>query len=234
MLQLFHQWHVAGIKVALLMMEFERVFWEWRLLSQLAKNYNLAREEWCKDHAEEARAAFKAHEQELASFRPCLHVAQTGSLGAKDLLAFIQAAATNGTQIIGIDPITAMDTGDDINRSDKAFLLGAKIIIRETGARLFLTTHAKKGSWTDPDLHNMALSANYPRFCQTVLWLQHVGDKVGDLRGPDGELNEGERWDRVMHIEKATLGPGGGKKLAFQFRVQDFSLVEVGEIERKS
>ena len=229
-----YRWFKSGIKVALLEMEGTRLFWEWRLLAQLAGNYKLAQEEWCKSNPTAAREARAKYADEIRIFgERCLHVIRTGGYDPRGLIQWVKVQADAGAEVIAIDPVTAMLVGEFRATADLQFILDAKQAIADNGARLLIVTHPKQGLFDQPGLHNMKGGVAYHEFADSAVWLHNCGHKDGgNVVSPYGTLTESQHYDRVFHILKARNAGGAGKKLAYQFRVSDFSMIEVGEISR--
>ena len=228
-METFCWWHQQGVKVAVFMLEEDRVYHLSRALAQLEEEAGLANSEWTRMNPDRTRAALAARRELLDSFAPRIDAAPDAPPNHATLLTWIKQRAKAGCRIIAIDPITAAATSDKPWLDDLNFLTAAKQIMREYGASLILTTHPRKGYKRGAGLDDLAGGAAYPRFAQTVFWIvRHEKPKKVKVSSACGIFTT--TCNRSIRIGKTRNGAGAGMELAYQFDPQSLRFSEQGVI----
>jgi len=226
-LQAFAYWARQGLRVALCELEEDRTFHLTRALAQEASCAGLTDPEWVKGNAEHADELAVEYGAFLDNLGRALYVPMDDEPTLNHLAEWIETQAEKGCRIIGADPVTAAARTGDPWTADSHFLHRVKAAATVHGVSVLLVTHPIK-SVTFPDLTQVAGSACYQRFSQTVFWLQHHDPKESRVRTACGttELEH----DRTLIVLKSRNGKGGGFRLAFDFDVEGLSLRELGVI----
>jgi hypothetical protein len=228
-LEEFWRWHRAGIKVDLFELEDTRADHLLRVAAQMSGESRLTDAEWVKQNPNEVRQIYSAHEAEINEFGKHISTAPDNMVKLKTLNEWIKTKCENGAQIIGIDPITAAETGAKPWIEDKEFLILGKATVRHYGARLILVTHPRIGVNLKPGLASISGGASYARFSHTCIWMQkHPQEKTGLVRNHFGDCHG--KFNRTAKICKARNARGGGMEIGFFFDPQTLLYAEQGII----
>jgi hypothetical protein len=231
-LQAFVFWHEQGLRVSLYEVEKDKVFHLVRVLAQKSGQADITDPAWVKDNAALAERIVSEHKDFLGSFGRVLHANASTQPTLGELAKWIEQQAKSGCRIIGIDPITAAERGGDPWVVDGKFLQAIEKTATEYGSSVVLVTHPVKPV-SFPDLSQVAGSAAYQRFSDTIVWLESHDEKASKVKTCVGTTELAH--DRTLHILKARNAKGTGYKLACQFDSDSLTLDEVGLIvkERK-
>jgi len=229
MLETAMHWHREGRKVCIFELEDDRSFHLSRVLAQQAGNSRLMDDDWLRANPDEARQAYQEQAELLGSFGRCMSEAPERQVSLDALLGWLHERLAEGIEIAIIDPVTAAEATDKPWIADLRFLIAAKTLIRQAGARLILVTHPKKGRKTAIGLDELAGGAAYARFTHTVLWLQTYWPAksmvVQTQFGPDSfEVN------RVLYLCKTRWARGAGLQLAMHFDPNTLTFGETGVV----
>ena len=129
-----------------------------------------------------------------------------------------------------IDPITAAGRTAQPWISDLAFLKSVKKTAVGYGCSVVLITHPQHGV-TEPSRENLAGSAAYERFTDTILTVHGHDAKESQIQTDCGRTTA--EHNRTVRIEKARNGKGNGCRLAFQFDGTSLQMKELGLILRR-
>ena len=207
-------WHRQGVKIAIFMLEEDRPYHLSRALAQLEENSNLTDSEWILVNPEKTKAAYASHRELLDTFASRIDAAPEAAPNHSTLLAWIKRRAEAGCRVIVIDPITAAAVSEKPWLDDLNFLTAAKRIMREHGASLVLTTHPRKGHKRGTGLDDLAGSAAYPRFTQSVLWLvRHEKAKDVRVSSACGIFTTSINRSIVQRKKRKTVGKAHPTKL---------------------
>jgi len=221
-------WHAEGICVALYELEGTRAEHMQRALAQAAGDARLTDPDWLRANPADARAVEAANAEALDRFGLCIHEAPGEPPDLPALAAWTEAQAKAGAQIIVVDSVTAAATVRDQWVIDQAFIGRAKVILRETGARLLLVAHPRKGH-KSAGLDELAGAAAYARLSDTVLWLEwHEPPAKVAVKTALGITTFGV--NRTIRILKARHAIGTGARLAFTFDANSLTYREHGII----
>lgn len=231
MIQCLSYWVEEKYKVAVMMLEDPKEYHLNRALAQASGNGMLADSDWVFEHAQEARDAVAEHRDLIATLAKSIWTPAEAAIGYPRLLAWIEERATAGADIIVIDPVTAiLHAGRDVVREDLDFLVGIKRIAVEKGCKIILVTHPRKGSGgsSRQSWDEIAGGASFPRFSQSVLWLMRPDEpEETTVKSPYG-MDEATTASRFIKVVKARNAPGTGMKIAFDFKKENLSFVELG------
>lgn len=219
-----------GIKCALYELEEDVTFHLTRTLAQESGNSWLTDPDEVKQRADEADAIAIRYSDFLDRFGRVLYASPEIQPTLEQLAEWVTKQAQNGCRIIGIDPVTAAARTGDVWKADAKFLQSIKSTATDYGCSIILVTHPIKNV-TFPDLTQLAGSACYQRFAQTIFWIEHHEPKTSRIRTAVG-TDEFEH-DKTIYILKARNGKGGGYKVAFQFDRDSLTLRELGLILNK-
>ncbi|MBC8468882.1 MAG: AAA family ATPase [Planctomycetes bacterium] len=218
------------IKTAIFELEEDRSFHLLRALAQLSGLSDLTNPDWVKAEAEEVRQAFAEHKSLIEKVGQTMYAAPDTQLTLEQLADWICKRAKDGCRVIIADPVTACVSTDKPWISDNAFLQAIKRTATEYGCSIVLVTHPTK-STSFPDMNQLAGSAAYARFAQSVLWLEAHDHKDSAIKMSVGTSEESH--NRTLHILKARNGRGQGMKLGFEFSAESLTLHEHGTIVKK-
>jgi 5S rRNA maturation endonuclease (ribonuclease M5) len=216
LLQAMQWWHTNGHKVAMFELEEDRQHHLHRLLAILSGDWSLLDDEECRKHPDKVDQYHERHRAEIESFAPHLYAEPVGQLDYPKLQKWVEEKAATGCEIIGIDPITAVYTGDSRQIEDHRFIVDVSQIMRDCGSRLILVTHprAVNGKRVANTQDDMAGGRAFSRHTQTVLWLnRHDPAKNFTVHGDLGAANI--KCNRSVKIAKARNGPGHGLNVGF-------------------
>jgi hypothetical protein len=229
-LQTFIFWMLLGLRVALFELEENRVFHLTRALAQKSGHAWLTDPDEVKERADEADRIATEHEAFLDKFGRVLHATPDEQPSLEQLAKWIHEQAKRGCRIVGIDPVSLAARTGDIWKADAKFLQSVKRTATDYSCSILLVTHPVKNV-TFPDLTQLAGSACYQRFAQTILWLEHHEEKTSRVRASVGTTEM--EHNKTLYILKARNGRGGGYKMAFNFEPESLTLHELGLIMGK-
>lgn len=204
-----------------------------RLLAQADGNGNLTDPSWVELHPDEAREAFARHEALLNDLSQCIHTADETSLTLESIGAWVEQKAQEGADPIIVDPVTAAQASNEPWISDTRFINTVKRIARESGCRLILAMHPRKGRKGAVGLDELAGGAVYARLAQTVLWLDRP-DKPRRVRVHGRFGLSDETINRSLKILKTRNGPGAGVEIALNFDAKSLTFCEMGIVAGKA
>jgi len=229
LLQCLMYWIRKGIRACCYMLEEDTDFHTQRALAQLAGISKLTDFEFvCKNH-EIARQAMSENYDFLNDFGYCIETSPTSQQTQPQIAEWILSKAKQGNRIICIDPITAAAQAKEIWIVDNTFLQAIKRTATDYNVSIVMVTHPIK-TVSAPDMNQLAGSAAYARFVQTILWLENHEEKTNLVEGDCGTTETGH--NRTLHLLKCRNGAGQGKKIAFEFNVDSLTLRELGLIRK--
>jgi hypothetical protein len=232
LLQACDEWHRSGTRVALCELEDDKAYHLWRLLAIRTGHWDVLDPRWCAANPKLLRELYETHRAEITSFAGSLHAAPTGSLTYPSLLEFIHQRCAAGTEIVVVDPITALYTGEARARDDLHFITNALAIVREFGSRLILVTHPRTAAGRTSTMDDMAGGRAFSRHVQTNLWLhRHDPAKTFTCHTADGATAE-YACNRSLKITKARNGPLHLATIGFSLG-DDVRFAEHGLVVRK-
>jgi hypothetical protein len=224
-LQAFSYWNETGLRSSLYEVEEDKVFHLTRALAQKAGESGLTDIIWQRDNGEKAAQLMTENQPFIDSFGRVLYASPDAQPTLTQLAEWVEAKAKTGCRIIGIDPITAAAREGDVWIADSRFLQSIKRTATDYHCSIVLVTHPIKAV-SFPDLSQIAGSAAYQRFSQTILWLESHDEKESQVKTAFGTAPANH--NRTVHILKARNGKGMGKRLAYQFDGANLSLNELG------
>jgi 5S rRNA maturation endonuclease (ribonuclease M5) len=214
LLQAAHWWHANGTSVALMEMEDDRAHHLHRLLAVIAGKWCLLDDKWCRANPDLLAQTYADHRSLIDEFAPRLHSAPMGMVRYAEVLEWMRAECAKGTEVLCIDPITAVHTGENRQIEDLKFINDASALLREAGARLVLVTHPRGATKGRPTQDDMAGGRAFSRHTQSVLWLhRHDPPKPYRCTTPFGDAYY--ECNRSVHIAKARNAPGHGWTIGF-------------------
>jgi len=229
-LQAFSFWNEQGLRTSLYEVEEDKVFHLTRILAQKSGQADVTDPQWVKENAELAGRIVSEHREFLDSFGRVLYASPDMQPTLAQLAQWIEQQAKTGCRIIGIDPITSAERGGEPWVVDGKFLQAIKRTATDYRCSIILITHPIKAV-SFPDLSQVAGSAAYQRFSQTILWLESHEEKLSKVKTAVGTTEM--TYNRTLHILKARNGKGMGLKLAFEFNSESLRLNELGLIMRE-
>jgi hypothetical protein len=221
------------VKAAVFELEEDRDFHLLRALAQLTGLPGLTDPEWIKGNADQARQAWRAHQDILEAVGRSIWVSPDSQPTLDQVAGWVEDRARTGYRVIVIDPITAAaHVKKDNWEEDNAFLQRVKRAAVEHVCSVVLVTHPIK-TVSSPDVNQLSGGACYSRFSQTILWLENHDSKQSLVHGPGVTIRE--TYNRTVHLLKTRNGKGQGLRLAFEFDSGSLTLKERGVIvkERK-
>lgn len=229
-LEQFWRWQLElGVEVKLLMLEEDLAFHQQRLLAQMANRSELMDADYGYEHPEVLKSAMEMFRGDIERVSRNMVVAEkTMTLSEIGDWVKEQAEQTNA-EILMIDPVTAAEQNEKPWIADQKYMFTVKNAMRETGKRLFQTTHPRNGKNGAPGLSGMAGGASYPRFSQSVLWLRHFdAPKEGTFYKGGGK--SAGTYKRSIEIRKARNGRGQGQNVAVELDGNTLRVRELGVI----
>lgn len=215
LLQSMHWWHAVGCKVALFELEEDRAFHLHRLLAIVSENWNVLDDDWCRNNANQLKEIRKKFGPMVEDFAPRVTTVPLGEVRYDTVLKWMQDECNAGAEILGIDPVTAVETGESRHREDLAFIVKATKILQKHRARLLLITHPRAaGPKAGKTMDDMAGGRTFSRNTQTVLWL-HRHDPAKSFKIDNRLGVEIIDCNRTIVIAKARNGRGHGFRIAF-------------------
>lgn len=191
---------------------------------------NLTNLDWVKNNPEDALLAHSQFEDWQNGIASMLEVADC-QMTHQQLTNWINAKARTGVKVIGIDPITALTaTKKEVWIADNDFLQAVKRIAVDNGVAVLFVVHPIKAV-SKPDMSQVAGSAAYTRFAQTILWLEAHEPSESIVMTACG--NATLEHNRTLHILKSRNGSGAGKRVAYNFSSSSLCAKEEGLITGK-
>jgi len=226
-LQAFSFWNEQGLRTSLFEVEEDRTFHLTRALAQKSRCADLTDTSWVKENAALSEKIITDNREFLDNFGRVLYATPDTQPTLAQLSQWIEQQAKIGCRVIGIDPITSAERGGEPWIADNKFLQAIKKTATDYRCSIILVTHPIKAV-SFPDLSQVAGSAAYQRFAQTILWLESHEEKSSKVKTTVGRTEM--TYNRTLHILKARNGKGMGLKLAFEFDSETLRLNELGLI----
>jgi predicted ATP-dependent serine protease len=230
LLQCLMYWNRQSIRACCYMLEEDMNFHTQRALAQLAGISKLTDLEYIRENQEIARQAMAEHYDFLNDFGHCIETSPTSQQNQPQIAEWILSKAKQGNRIICIDPITAAAQTKETWIADNTFLQAIKRTATDYNISIVLVTHPTK-TVSCPDMNQLAGSAAYARFAQSILWLENHEGKMNLVEGDCGTTEV--EYNRTLHLLKCRNGAGQGKKIAFEFGGDSLLLRELGLIVKK-
>lgn len=228
MTQCFWKWANEGkVKVSLLMLEDKTSFHQTRALAQMAGDSRLTDIDYIAQYQEYSLKSLERFKEDLAKFNKILTCPGSTQMSLTEVADWVEKQAEAGVEVIGIDPITAAKATSKPWIEDEIFLFRVKEILERTGARLIITTHPRLGKAGAPSLSGLAGGAAYPRFSQTVIWMENLEAPIETLIYRDGSRDLVEH-QRTFHIKKSRSGVGVGRIIASELNPKTLAVEELG------
>ena len=229
LLEAIWQWCEKNIKVAVYELEDDRRHHLQRALAQLSGASDLTVANWVYENPDAARGFLEKHRQEIDTLGKCIWEAPEHPPRLEELSEWVFARAVSGCRIIAIDPITAAAATDKPWIGDLQFVMKAKSVARKYGCSIILVTHPRMGKNKNP-LDALAGGASYPRFAQTVLWIDRHTDRLSVTLKKAGHLDFKSSVNRSVRINKARNGVGTGAQIGYNFEGSSLRFAEQGII----
>lgn len=231
LLQAVCGWLAEGENVALYALEGDKPYHLARVLAQASSVGDVTDPDWIAENPDRTRELVGDHADCLELF--ARHLWTSDTLGAEtleQLAEWTDSQARQGRRIICADPVTAAARTGKPWVSDLAFLRSVKRTATDCGCSIVLVTHPQRGV-TEPTRENLAGSAAYERFCETIITLANHDAVESMVMTPLGTTTM--KHDRTVRVEKARNGRGTGCRLAFRFSAESLTLSEVGLIVKE-
>ena len=231
MLEAFWQWHLAGEKTALFMLEDDRTYHLNRVLAQLEQNSYLTQVEWIQNNAEKARASAENQRDVINSFGRTIYDAPDKNVSLTDLADWFEQRCKEGATICGIDPVTAANVSEKPWIDDQKFIFRVKSIAKQYHSRLIYVIHPRIANGkAGPSLSRLAGGAAYSRFSHSVFWLvRHDHPETSVLYSSDFGKRQ-VTHERTLKIAKARNGRGGGAEIGFTLNPETLCFTELGVV----
>jgi KaiC/GvpD/RAD55 family RecA-like ATPase len=215
LMQAISHWLAEGEAVSIYALEGDKPFHLGRVLAQLGSCAEVTDPDWLAQNPWIVERLLVEHSESLEQLARCLWTSETiGAETLEQLSAWIAEQAKAGRRIICIDPVTAAARTGQPWVLDLEFLRSIKKTATEYGCSILLVTHPQRGV-TEPSRENLAGSAAYERFRETIITVPNHEPKESLIRTDvvTGELEH----NRTVGIEKARNGRGTGCRLAYKF-----------------
>lgn len=230
MLEEFWRWRLDhDVDARIFMFEDDDAYHQQRMFAQIAGDSHLTDPDYIQANADKVREQFAKYQSKIEMASRFITTAKSQQQTLTDVAKWIEVQAESGADVIICDPITAAKASEKPWKDDQDFMFKAKEIVERTGSRLILTTHPRIGQAGKASLSGMAGGATYPRFSQTVLWLQcHDKHEQYEYSTPDGMRSAA--YKQVMQIRKCRNGKGQGSNVALNLDILTLNYREWGLI----
>jgi len=228
LLQALRHWLAGNENPMLYALEGDQPYHMARALAQVSGVGGVTDPDWVAGNPDQTRALMREHSSALE--RLARHLSTSDVLGAETLEQLAEWAedqAKRGRRTIAIDPITAAARTGKPWVSDLAFVRSLNRTATNYGCSVVLVTHPQRGV-TEPTRDNLAGSAAYERFSETIITLANHEPKEAKIKTSLGTTTM--EHNRTVRIEKARNGRGTGCRLAFTFCPESLTLHECGLI----
>ncbi len=229
LLQALAHWLEKNIRACVFELEEDREFHLMRVLAQKSELAEVTNFEWVKGNPEIARRVHKENVEFLEAIGRCVWVCPDTQPTLDQLAQWAEERAKAGYRVICIDPITAAAQTAKPWIEDNAFLQRIKRAATGDECSFVLVTHPSK-TVSMPDMNQLAGSAAYSRFAQSIFWLQSHEPKENKIKAVCGTIQL--QHNRSLHILKARNGRGHGLSLACEFNSKTLTLKEHGIITK--
>lgn len=221
-------WLDEGVSTALWELEEDGAFWVRRALSLLEARPEVTRVEWEAEHSAEMKSARVRHLAALKQLDAALTTAPRVPPAPRQVADWLRRHAANGSRVLCVDPVTAVMPTDMQHLQDFRLMMDAKLIAREYRCSIVFVTHPRIGVQKGaPSLERLAGGAAFPRFAQTVLWMQkHWPPREANVSRSVNTV--WSKFNRTLTIAKARNAAGGGMDLAFDMGLMRFT--ELGPV----
>jgi len=235
-------WQLAGHRISIMELEDDREEHLKRALVQLDENSLIFDYHWLRKHGDTALEAYFRHKPVLDALAASIHDDPDTNHTLESMAGWVQEQCARKARVIAIDPITLVEPGREPWIAERKFMVDVKRAIRASGSSLILVTHPKKNRMNTINLDQIAGSSNYPRFCHTVLWLEHLANDeevdvitYEEVFGARKEVRlYGVKVNKKLHLCKTRLGCGHGYKLAYKMPGKSMCMTEVGLITKSA
>ena len=231
LMQAITHWLAEGEAVSVYALEGDKPFHLGRVLAQLGSCAEVTDPDWLAQNPATVERLLAEHSESLERLARCLWTSETlGAETLEQLATWIAEQAKASRRIICLDPVTAAARTGQPWVSDLEFLRSIKKTATEYGCSVLLVTHPQRGV-TEPSRENLAGSAAYERFCETIITVANHEPKESLIRTDvgTGDLEH----NRTVRIEKARNGRGTGCRLAYKFDPGTLTMREVGLIVKR-
>ncbi len=207
-------WRSVGIAGRALMMEETRDWHLHRGLAYIHGEPKLLNLQWCRENPDFVRDRREESHDEIEALGEMIDVADARHDTLDGVAAWIESEARNGARMIVVDPISAIDPGQNRWSKDQSFIRAAKKIVDRYGCSLTLVTHPKTGTGGKKSIKqdDLAGGAAFPRFTQCVMLLQKHEPATYVTVRKHG-FSEHTYINRSLVILKARNGRGGGMRI---------------------
>lgn len=229
MLEAFWQWHLAGEKVALFMLEDDRTYHLNRVLAQLEQNSYLTQVEWVKNNPDKVRASTANQRDVINSFGKAIYDAPDKDVKLTDLCDWFEQRCKEGATICGIDPVTAANVSEKPWIDDQKFIFRVKSIAKQYHSRLIYVIHPRIAHGkSGPSLSRLAGGAAYSRFSHSVFWLVRHDQPLNSVLYSSDYGKRQVTHERTLKIAKARNGRGAGAEIGFSLNPETLCFTELG------
>ena len=223
------QWHNQSVKIAMLHLEKDRRYHQTRALGQLCGDHSILSTGWQKHNPDKARQIMADHTDVITSFGATVWDDPDGAMSLEAVQAWISARAAEQARIIGVDPITAAESGPKPWEADRRLIVTCQSIAARTGCSIILVSHPRNANNTVPSIDSLAGGRAYGRLTDCVLWLQrHDPPAENRVQTPCGPTDY--QHNRSLSLLKTRDGIGQGLTVAMQFAGESLSMCELGTV----
>ena len=224
-------WHRQGIRTSMIHLEKDRRYHQTRALGQLAQNNQILSDEWQMENPVEAREILEEYRETLDSYGETVWDDPDGSMTIDAVQQWLTARISDGSRIVGVDPITAADSGGKPWEVDRRFIVSCQAMAARAGSSIVLVTHPRSAGNTAPNVDALAGGRAYGRLSDCVMWLQGHNPPIdGEVRVPMG-VNVAT-YNRTLTLCKTRDGTGQGLSFALEFAPGTLHTTEIGIISK--
>lgn len=205
----------VGHRAAYYALEDSAAFHLSRMLAQKTGLSGLTSPQWIYENPIIATAAHDENKDWLVEMGRYIEASGDRQATYGNIVSWSMRMARSGCKLLIIDPVTAIQhTARQVWAEDNEFLQRIKHISTNYGCAILLVTHPAKCEGK-PSMEMLAGGACFSRFSQTILWLEYHESKTSSIRFDCGTSEE--THNRTLHILKARLSKGQGKRVAMTF-----------------
>ncbi len=227
-------WHSEGIPVSMMALEEDQAYHLHRCVAMLCRNSDILDPDWSHNNQREAIDLWREAEPFIDGFGDKIFECPNPHMSYTELIKWVIDRIKAKCRIIGVDPISALDTGDKNSwNEDKRFILEVGNVLSKSDSSLILITHPRGGKYNEVDLQNIQGGSAFARFTQTAIWIETLPERRAYEIKKHNEINQTVMCNRVVKILKARNGRGAGAKIAYDFNSDSLSFAELGLIVKE-
>lgn len=233
LLQSLIGWKDEGVRASVCMLEKSRAWHLTRVLALLAKQPNLTRAEWVKQHKRETDEWNAQYASHIEAIGESIVTAKQVGESLESIGRWIDTEADEH-DIVVVDPISLADAGEKRWLADTKFITGCIRTCERTGVRVVLVTHPNSGKGGPVSLASLMGGVTYQRATDCVMHVAKLEAAkpfmaIRDLNHP---ISMRVTANRTVSVFKGRNGTAGGRQFAFDFDPASLRFTEQGLVTK--